>query len=346
MNKFAENTIALALCAGLLGGLCSCGTASAAQSSHKQLFAMDTIMTFTAYGADAEAGLAAATATVTDLAAMLDPETEGSAVYELDNARGAAVEMPAQVIDMLSAARDVYDKTNGALDLSTYPLSKLWGFINLDTTGQGYVPTQAEIDACLAKLCFDKMTVNGQSVTIPDGSELGFGAVAKGYASDAVMAAMKAAGVDSAVVSLGGNVQTLGAKPGGGSWNVAVEDPSDTSKNVGVLAVGETAVITSGSYQRFFTQDGKTYHHILDPRTGYPADSGLLSVTIVCTSGVKADCLSTAMFVLGKDAALRYWRDNGGFEMLMIAADGGIFCTSGLQGVFTPESGYSVSYVQ
>lgn len=347
MKNFAKKSIALLICAGMTAALCACGTTAAdtaSQESHKQLFAMDTIMTLTAYGENGDAGITAATNTITELASMLDPEDSSSPVYALDNAHGAATEVPTQVTDMIAAARDVYDKTDGALDLSTYPLSKLWGFIDLDTTGKGYVPTQAEIDACLKKLCFDTMTVDGQKITIPDGSELGFGAVAKGYTSDSVMAAMKAAGVENAVVSLGGNVQTMGQKPDGSKWNVAVEDPSDTSKNLGVLAVGETAVVTSGSYQRYFEQDGKTYHHILDPHTGYPAESGLKSVTIVCTSGVTADCLSTAMFVLGKDAALQYWRTYGGFEMLMVTEDGNIICTSGLEGVFTPNTGYTATY--
>ncbi|HBD85801.1 MAG TPA: FAD:protein FMN transferase, partial [Clostridiales bacterium] len=134
---------------------------------------------------------------------------------------------------------------------------------------------------------------------------------------------------------LGGNVQTLGLKPYGSNWNVAIEDPNDTSQYAGVLSVGETAVITSGSYQRYFEKDGKTYPHILDPHTGYPADSGLKSVTIVCTSGVTADCLSTALFVLGKDAALDYWRTYGGFEMILITQDDQIVCTSGLKSIFT-----------
>lgn len=122
----------------------------------------------------------------------------------------------------------------------------------------------------------------------------------------------------------------------GSNWIVAVEDPNDTSSYVGTLSVGETAIITSGSYQRYFVgPDGMKYHHIIDPSTGRPADNDLVSVTIVCPDGTLADALSTAMFVLGENAALKYWRENGGFEMIMINKDNEIMCTTGLIEVFT-----------
>ena len=128
----------------------------------------------------------------------------------------------------------------------------------------------------------------------------------------------------------------MGTKPDGSNWIVAVEDPNDTSSYVGTLSVGETAIITSGSYQRYFIgSDGMKYHHIIDPSTGRPADNDLVSVTIVCEDGTLADALSTAMFVLGENAALKYWRENGGFEMIMINKDNEIMCTTGLIEVFT-----------
>ena len=142
-----------------------------------------------------------------------------------------------------------------------------------------------------------------------------------------------------------GNVQTLGKKPDGSDWNIAVQDPNDTGSYLGYLTVGETAVITSGSYQRFFTEGGQKYHHILSPKTGRPVNNGLLSVTIVCEDGTLADCLSTAMFVLGPQAALNYWRTYGGFEMIMVTSDNRIICTKGLIEKFTlSNQSYTLSF--
>lgn len=340
MKNFVIKTTTVLLSLTLLFSLCACGDDAQTQA-HKQIFAMDTIMTLTAYGKKGDAGISAAVDAINSLDATLDPQNGSSAVHALDNADGKAVASPKPITDMLSAAKSVYERTGGALDLSVYPLSVLWGFIDLDDGGKGYVPTQKEIDEKLALLCFDKIAVDGDKVTLPAGGEVSFGSVAKGYTSDCAIAAMRQAGVKSAIISLGGNVQTLGLKPDGSNWNVAIEDPNDTSKYVGIVSVGETAVITSGSYQRFFEKDGKIYHHIIDPHTGYPADSGLKSVSIVCRSGVTADCLSTALFVLGKDAALDYWRTYGGFEMILITSDDQIICTSGLKNVFKPSNGSS-----
>ena len=213
------------------------------------------------------------------------------------------------------------------------------------------MPPDAEIERLLPCVDMSKVQLSSTDdsanslVTMPADMSLSFGAVAKGCASDYAIQAMRAAGVTSGVVSLGGNVQTLGKKPDGSDWNIAVQDPNDTGSYLGYLTVGETAVITSGSYQRFFTEGGQKYHHILSPKTGRPVNNGLLSVTIVCEDGTLADCLSTAMFVLGPQAALNYWRTYGGFEMVLVKSDGHVILTNGLYGKFTPNGdNYVVQY--
>lgn len=332
--KRIKKAVLILLCLALLP-LSGCGEGKTYQ---KEIFAMDTYMTLTAYGKNAEAGLSSAVGVINSLAAMLDPEDEDSEVYALNHARGAAMVMPGQIVDMLNVAQTVSDRTGGALDLAIYPLVKAWGFID----GSYTVPTDDEIDLLLSEIDFDGADITAFTesgsylVTIPDGTELTFGAIAKGCASDYAIAALRSAGVESAVVSLGGNVQTLGKKPDGSNWNVAVQDPNNTSSYVGIVSVGETAVVTSGGYQRYFySKGGETrYHHILNPATGYPADNGLLSVTIVCESGVLADALSTALFVAGENAALAYWRTYGGFEMILVTDDGRVVTTSGLYDAF------------
>ena len=329
--------------------LCSC---SGEQPVKKQIFAMDTVMTLTAYGKNAEDGLNAAVGVINSMNDMLDPDNESSYTYQLNHANGKDVLVTPQIKEMLSTALDVYNKTGGALDLSVYPLYEAWGEFKEDT---GRIPSDDEISELREKLGFGQTVITNfegeanYSVRMPKGTEISFGSVAKGCASKYAIDAMRKSGVESGIVSLGGNVQTLGAKPDGGNWTVAVEDPNNTGSYVGTLSVGETAIVTSGSYQRYFIgSDGVRYHHLIDPSTGRPADNDLLSVTIVCPDGTLADALSTAMFVLGEDAALKYWRENGGFEMIMITKDNRILATTGLVEVFTLEKGsqYTLKMVE
>ena len=337
--------LALLLCLSMTLPLAACGEA---EMSQKQVFAMDTVMTLTAYGKYRQAGLTAAEGVITSMDAALDPEKETSTIYAINHANGQNIVVSAQIAKMLSSAMTVYNQSGGALDPTIYPLVKRWGFID----GKYYLPSDEEISAEMLKMCFDQMVLTSfpssgaYAVSLPAGAEIGLGAVAKGCASENAIDAMRQAGVVSGIVSLGGNVQTLGLKPDGSRWNVAIQDPNNTASYLGVLSVGETAVITSGSYQRYFVaSNGRTYHHILNPQTGYPVNNSLLSVTVICEDGTMADCLSTAMFVLGESKALSYWRTYGGFDMIMVTNDNRIICTKGLIEQFTQtNSSYKLSY--
>lgn len=318
----------------LLSALTGCGSKEP-EKTEKQIFAMDTVMTLTAYGEAAGPALDAAAAQINETARLLDPEQEGSLVWTLNHSGGAQTEIPELLYHMLDTAGTVYARSGGALDLSVYPVVRTWGFID-----QAYrVPSPDEIAAAMEGVDYAAVTFEQTGDTcfaaVPDGMEISFGSVAKGAMSDAVVDTLRENGVTSAVISLGGNVQTLGLRPDGSDWTVAVQDPHDTGTFLGTIAVGETAVVTSGSYQRYFEENGMVYHHIIDPATGYPAESGLLSATVVCPDGAMADCLSTAMFVLGEDGALDYWRTWGGFELLLVTTDGRVVLTDGLRDAFT-----------
>ncbi len=349
-TKKIRNTVIRALCIVLvfsfMPGLSACGEN---QMEQKQIFAMDTVMTLTAYGKKAEDGLKAASSAINAMEALLDPELPTSTTYAINHADGQNVVVTAQIAKMLSTAKTVYEQTDGALDLSIYPLVKLWGFID----SRYYVPTNEELSEAILKRAYDKMVLtsfptNGSySVSFPTGTEISFGAIGKGCAAETAIDAMRQTGVKSGIISLGGNVQTLGVKPDGSQWTVAIQDPNNTATWVGTIKVGETAVVTSGSYQRFFEYDGKTYHHIINPITGAPASGNLLSATIICEDGTMADALSTAMFVLGESRALNYWRTYGGFEMILVTKSNQIICTKGLIDTFSlneQNSGYKLRF--
>lgn len=344
-NTFCKRLLAALLCLAAALTLAACGEAKMDQ---RTIFAMDTVMTLTAYGKNREAGLDAAEGVILAMDAALDPEKQTSTVYAINHANGQNVVVSAQVAKMLSTASTVYKQSGGALDPTIYPLVKLWGFVD----SKYYLPSDYEISAEMEKMCYDKLVLTSfpssgsYAVNLPAGAQIGLGAVAKGCASENAVDAMRQAGVTSGIISLGGNIQTLGLKPDGSKWKVAIQDPQNTASYLGVINVGETAVITSGSYQRYFTaSNGKTYHHIINPQTGYPATNSLLSVTIICEDGTMADCLSTAMFVLGENKALNYWRTYGGFDMILVTSDNRVVCTKGLIEEFTlTNDSYTLRY--
>ncbi|MBQ9686871.1 MAG: FAD:protein FMN transferase [Oscillospiraceae bacterium] len=341
-----QRIVAIVLCLCAMLSLSACGET---RMSQRQVFAMDTVMTLTAYGKKAENGLNAAQGVIQSMNDMLDPDIETSTTYAINHAQGANISVSGQVAKMLSTAATVYKQSGGALDLSIYPVIQRWGF----DSGRYYVPTDEELYEDLSRRAYGQMTLTSfpssgsYAVSFPSGTEISFGAVAKGCAADNAITAMRNAGVTSGIVSLGGNVQTLGLKPDGSNWTIAVQDPNNTASFLGVVSVGETAVVTSGTYQRFFTQNGKTYHHLINPETGRPINNTLLSATIICEDGTLADCLSTAMFILGESKAINYWRTYGGFDMILVNKEYQVTCTKGLIEKFTlTNNNYTLSYVE
>ena len=315
--------------------------AAATEKHQKQVFAMDTVMILTAYGPEAEAALDTAEARILALEADLDPESETGSVRALNAGAGVAVDVSVDCYNVMSTAMDIWQQSGGALDPGLYPLSKAWGFIG----GNYRIPPQAEIDALLAAKDTEGIVLDESACAamVPAGTEVSFGAVAKGYTAQAVCDLWADMGVESAILSLGGNVQTLGeTKPDGSKWQVAVTDPRDPGSYLGVLSVGQTAVVTSGGYQRFFMEGDTAYIHILDPETGYPVTGAgdLISVTVVTDDGAKADALSTALYVMGKDAALAFYREQGDFELVLVTGGSHVIVTPGLKDVFSGEVGF------
>lgn len=295
------------------------------------IFAMDTYITITAYGKEAEAALADCESRILELEALLSVTDENSEIYKLNHSEGKPCTVSDDTAEILGFALKMAENTAGALEPTIYPLLTAWGF----TTDSYQIPEQSELEALMNDIGYDRVQITGNVVALPEGMEIDLGAVAKGYTADELAGLLKEQGVSSAVISLGGNVQTVGTKPDGTLWRIGVKSPDD-SGNFGILELGECAVVTSGSYQKYFVgEDGNTYHHIIDPSTGRPAQSGLLSLTVVSAEGKTCDALSTALFVMGKERAAEYWRENRGFEMILYTEDQKIYITKGLEEAFT-----------
>ncbi|MBR6308834.1 MAG: FAD:protein FMN transferase [Lachnospiraceae bacterium] len=324
-------TVGIALCLRFLSG-----TESTYETS---FFAMDTYMSVKGTGRDAQGAVEAVRDAIIGLDGDLSVTNPESLVYEL-NAQGTCTadsDMEYLIEKSLSAS----DLTDGAFNICIYPIMKEWGF----TTGEFKVPEASALSALCDELASSEVTLNKQdkSVRLSEGTMIDFGGIAKGYATKVAVDIMNSKRISSALINLGGNVYALGKKPDGSLWNVAVKSPVDSIKYLGVLSVSDKAVITSGGYERYFEEGGITYHHIIDPSTGYPADSGAQSVTVVSSDPTLADALSTAIFVMGEDKATALWRDNSElFDFIYFDASANLFITEGIKDEFSSEIDFKI----
>lgn len=309
----------------------ACQNSNENKKVSKDIFAMDTYMTVTAYGEKAENAVDKAVDEINRLETVLSAEKKESDIYKLNETGSGTLSTDTK--DIVAEALKINKTTKGAFDISIYPLMVKWGF----TTQKYNVPSKNEISKLLenvdsSKIIFDEKS---GSIKLDKNMKVDLGGIAKGYTSSRVMQIFKECGVTSGLVSLGGNVQALGTKTDGENWQIAIENPDKSSDYIGVVSVKAKAVITSGGYERYFEKNGKIYHHILDPKTGYPAESGLKSVTIVSDNGTLADALSTSLFVMGKEKALDYWREHKNeFDTVLVEDNGDITITDGLKKVF------------
>lgn len=318
-------------------------TSGITERASRDLFAMDTFMTMTAYGENSEQALSAASEKILSLESIFSVTDENSEIWKANHSGGHETDVSRETSEIISFALDIAEKTSGALNPAIYPVVKEWGF----TTGDYHIPDAETLRELLENTDYSRISVTENSVTVPEGMLIDLGAAAKGFTGDAVSEIMKDYGVESAVFSLGGNIQTVGSKPDGSDWRVSVRDPFDENSQMCIVSVSDKAVVTSGNYERFFTgSDGKQYCHIIDPSDGYPAENGLVSVTIVSESGTLCDCLSTAMFVKGEDAAVDYWRENGGFEMILADSSGELTVTEGLENCLEVINGMEMRIVR
>ena len=293
------------------------------------VFAMDTYMELTVYGsADA---LAAAEARIRESERLFSVTDEESGIFAVNHNGGGEVSV--ETAALISAALEFGARTEGALDITVYPVVRAWGF----TTDAFYVPSEEELSTLLGAVDYRRVTMSGNTVSLAEGTEIDLGSVAKGYTADCLTSLLHDAGVMSALLNLGGNVQAVGSRPDGKDWRVAIRNPNG-KEYVGVLSVSDCAVVTSGGYERYFERDGEVYHHIIDPATGYPAKSGLSSVTVVAHSGLLADALSTALYVMGLDRAIAHWKEYRDFDAVFIDDEGKLYITEGLENVFSAWS--------
>lgn len=282
--------------------LAGCG--SEPPTAEHEMFAMDTVITMNICGQDAQKAVTELQALIYDLENTWSV-TRSDSTISLMNKSGSADHSE---VPLISKIQNISQQTNGFYDPQLYSVCQAWGFYEDNYR----VPTQDEIDLALNQSRWD------------------LGGALKGHCGDEAVRILNSLNVNYAILNLGGNIQTFNNKLDGTPWQIGIQNP-DGGDPVGVISVqGTMSIVTSGDYQRYFELDGRKYHHIIDPRTGYPADSGLRSVTVICSDGLFADCMSTALFVMGLEEGSEFWRQNGGFEAVFLTTNGEIYATEGV----------------
>lgn len=352
---------------------------------------MDTIMQITCYGKNAKEAADAAQSEIVRLDELLSTGNESSEVSIIN--RNGGGELSSDTDELVVYALMLNKLTDGAYDMTVYPVMKLWGF----TTGEYAVPESSALEDIL-RLCNSSLVDYEASDTsdfsgisdapdernlqkqgtlkLADGQGIDFGGLAKGYATDRLVQIFDEYDIKSAYFSLGGNVYCYHKKMDKTDWNIAIENPitsglypagnnndsgndaASTQKStiptyIGALRVHDKAIVTSGGYERYFIENGEVYHHIIDTSTGYPADSGLISVTVISESGTLADGLSTACYVLGLDKSIELWKKYGSgatfggydipaFDLVFMTDDGSVYATGGIARSFKSDYVYTI----
>jgi thiamine biosynthesis lipoprotein len=312
VQALAAAPLALAGCAGRSGG------ASATDEQLQQsFFCFDTAC---AVGGVMEQELLdACVARCEGFEQTLSRTIETSDIGRINAAGGAPVEVKTETAELISKALDYCRASDGLFDITIGAVSKLWDF------HEGVVPAPEEIEAALPHVGYQNVQVSGTTVTLADPeARLDLGGIAKGYVSDVLLDELAAKGVQSAYVNLGGNVKVLGTKPDGSAWRIGVRDPNDPDEGSPIARVSLEggSVVTSGLYERQFEQDGRRYWHILDPRTGYPVETDIISATIVSDRSIDGDGYTKPLFMMDADEARAWLASHSELQVLLVDAQG------------------------
>lgn len=261
---------------------------------------------------------------------------ETSEIIALNEAAGKSeVKVSKDTFDVLERGLYYSELANGRFDITVGPIVKLWNI----GTEYAAVPDPKVLKEKIQLIDHNKLHLNRDALTakldVP-GMQVDLGAIAKGYAADEVAKVLKENGVQHAIINLGGNVLTVGGKIGGDPWKIGIQDPfNPRGEFLGIIPIKDKTVVTSGTYERYFEQDGKRYHHILDPRTGYPADNEVASVSIITDKSMDGDGNSTSVLLLGLEEGMKFVESQKNIEAIFITYDKKVYITSGLKDIFT-----------
>ncbi|MDR0314536.1 MAG: FAD:protein FMN transferase [Oscillospiraceae bacterium] len=306
----------------LLSVLTGCGKN---EPVSKTDLAMGTVITQLIYGNDANEVSNNIINQINDLEMnYLSWRINSSDVARINAFSGSLVKVDSRTLSWIRLSTDISGNCGGVFDITVGKLTDLWG-IGGDNAD---LPSQEDINAAVKTIDYRSIRLSETQVEIADGQSLDLGAVGKGIACDIIRDLLKKSSVEGAVISVGGSILLYGENPKADSWTVGIKHPRGDSYVI-TIPLKETCISTSGDYERFLEKDGKTYHHILDPKTGYPADSDIISATVICDSGLLSDALSTACFILGYEKSLPLLEKYSA-QAVFIDKDFNVYATDGI----------------
>ncbi len=332
MKKATLRILCLLLCLAFAMPFASC---QREERQEKNFFLMDTPITVTLYTdkKTAEPIFNSCRAILSELDALWSRTKTDSDVGRF-NTSETAHSLDPRTASLIAKAMDVSQKTSGAFDITVAPVVNLWQ----QSEETGTLPTDSELQTALSLVGSQNLTISDKTLTKTEKNvQIDLGGIGKGAAISVLISYLKACnGVRGGLVSFGSNVAVFGEKPDGKPFRIALKNPKNESGYAGVLHLQDGEILSvSGDYERYYTIDGEKYHHILDPQTGYPAQSGLCSVAVICSDGALADALSTALFVMGEENARAFYESNVyDFEAVFIDENGNVTTTAGLADIF------------
>lgn len=310
-----------------------------------EIFCMDTVISFRIHGQNAQEALDSVKAELLYLEKKLSRFVQDSEVSRINQLAGKAyVAISSETYELLSEAKRLAEISGGLFDITVSPLVDLW-----DYKHSSHMPHECEIRRIRDLVNFRDLLLNPKVKTAAlrkEGQSIDLGGIGKGFASDACVNILRGRGISSAFVNIGGNVSTLGCKPEGSPWSVGIRHPRHENGLLGAVRVSGRAVVTSGDYERYFIDsDGMRRHHILNSFTGYPVDSGLISVSVIYERATIGDALSTAIFAAGIEKGLKYMAHFPGAEAILVDKLQRVYITKGIRESFRAAEGVKAQIV-
>ncbi len=313
---------------------------SSSKSVSKTGFYFDTVITITLYGTDDDAPITDCFTQAAYYENLLSAQAEGSDIDRINEADGAYVTVDEETVALIKRGIYYGDLSDGKFDITIGTLTNLWNLSELAETlntdnneaDASVLPTEEEVAEALSHVDYHGIEIDGDRVRLTDPeAQIDLGGIAKGYIADRMKETLVAEGVTSAIINLGGDIMTVGAKPDGSDFTIGIQKPfDDEGEVIDTVRLSDRSVVTSGIYERYITVDGQIYHHILDTATGYPYDNGLYSVTILSDSSVDGDALATICIALGVEDGLALIESLDGVEAIFVTSDYEIIRSSGV----------------